>query len=554
MRSPSWLLATLLLKPALVVAGASVMVAGLRRHTAAARHAVWAGAIIVSLALPLLSAALPPLRVPVPAALGQSLNEGGRRGTDASAAVKDLTPSDPARPSSNDGRFQRLWADGGSLGDSTGMMMFAAWVVVALLLAGRRVIAEIRVRQIVRDARSVSPRLARVVADVAQASGVHGRLQVRLSSETTSPAAAGVLRAVVLLPADAERWAESDLRPVLAHELGHVTRRDCLLNVFADVASIVYWCNPVLLLAVRQMRTESERACDNMVLRGGAHAETYADLLLRFAGGARLAGALPSAATAMTRPSQLESRLIAVLDPRVPRVPPSRWMTGALAGLSAVLAIPAAALTLRAAPLAAMEQMAGEPDRRADSVAAPASERLPLPAGAYAVSAGARLALAGPDSILATHMVAALGHQPAHEADLVRERAAWTLAQARDGRLVEPLLEALDARDWRVQSYAAWALGTARDARAVPQLVPLLGHPVWRLRAMAAYALRESRDPRAQVAMTAALTDDAWQVRVEAVKYFAALGGRAHAAHIRPRLNDRHVAVRLAAERAIAFP
>jgi HEAT repeat protein len=82
-------------------------------------------------------------------------------------------------------------------------------------------------------------------------------------------------------------------------------------------------------------------------------------------------------------------------------------------------------------------------------------------------------------------------------------------------------------------------------------LIPLLGDSVWRLRAMAAFALRHSLDPRAEAAMRSALNDPAWQVRVEAVEYFGGLGGSSMVARVRPRLDDRHVAVRLAAERAL---
>ena len=254
----------------------------------------------------------------------------------------------------------------------------------------------------------------------------------------------------------------------------------------------------------------------------------------------------------MARPSELESRLLAVLDARVTRTPLPRWTAAALSSVGLLVALPAAALTLQAAPFTAAVGTATEPDQRADSLAGQASERLPLQPDPYRVSPAARLALAGPDSILTSRMVAALAHTPQDEGDLVRERAAWTLSQARDGRLVDPLLEALGARDWRVQAYAAWALADARDPRAVPHLAPLVQHPVWRLRAMAAYALRELRDARSEDAMHAALTDAAWQVRLQAVEYFAALGGPGRSTRLRARLDDRHVAVRLAAERAIS--
>jgi HEAT repeat protein len=216
------------------------------------------------------------------------------------------------------------------------------------------------------------------------------------------------------------------------------------------------------------------------------------------------------------------------------------------------MAVPSAALTTQGRP--PLDQpTASEPDRLTDALARPFSERLPPPDSSR-VAAGSRAALAGPDSALARLLVGALDRTPEHEADLVAARAAWALAHERNGRLVEPLLQALGDRDWRVRSYAAWALAPARDSRAVPLLIPLLAHPVWRLRAMAAHALRESADPRAEPAMTAALTDRAWQVRVEAVGYVAALGGPEAARRLRPRLDDRHVAVRLAAGAALTTP
>jgi hypothetical protein len=158
-------------------------------------------------------------------------------------------------------------------------------------------------------------------------------------------------------------------------------------------------------------------------------------------------------------------------------------------------------------------------------LAKPDSERLPESSAPIDTA----LVLSGPDSALARRLIVASRHGPNGPSDLVRDRAAWALSQARDGRLVEPLLAALDARDWRVCAYAAWALAGTPDPRVIPRLIALLQHTVWRLRAMAAFAIRVSEDPRAEAAMTAALVDPAWQVREEAVEYFGAVGGVARA-------------------------
>jgi beta-lactamase regulating signal transducer with metallopeptidase domain len=515
----------LFLKPALVIAVAAAITVCLRRHSAAARHAVWAGAIVGTSCLPALGLVLPSLRIASPV-----------------TPVAALLPSNPVSLPMNEVATGPVGAAPlrnreGQATVPLARWILAAWILGALVLVARRVRAEVLVRGIVRRSRPASNQPA----------------HIRLSDEVTTPAVAGVLRPVILLPAAADSWPAADLTAVLAHEVGHIARRDGLLNLWADLTAAIYWCNPLVHVGVRRMRSESERACDDRVLAGGAEPEGYAHLLLELARTAGVTGqGLPVAATAMARPRELESRLLAVLDPRVRRHPPPRWMSAGLGGLAILVALPTAAITLRAAPLTAVQLRAPEPDRLDDSLADPGSERLPLPSGAYRLSPAGARALAGPDSVLARRLVAALDHEPVHAADLIRDRAAWALSQARDGVLVEPLLEALGADDWRVRSYAAWTLAIAHDARAVEPLIGLVGHPVWRLRAMAASALRTLGDPRAEATMTAALVDPAWQVRVEAVEYLAALGGPALTEKLRPRLNDRHVAVRLAAARAFS--
>jgi hypothetical protein len=61
---PAGLLAALFLKPLAVLGVAAAVTAGLRRHAAAARHAVWVGALLAILALPAMGLVLPPLPIP----------------------------------------------------------------------------------------------------------------------------------------------------------------------------------------------------------------------------------------------------------------------------------------------------------------------------------------------------------------------------------------------------------------------------------------------------------------------------------------------------------
>jgi hypothetical protein len=136
------------------------------------------------------------------------------------------------------------------------------------------------------------------------------------------PMAWGVARSVILLPSSANSWTVARRRAVLAHELAHVNRRDGLTQILVQLACSVYWFNPLVWFAERRMRVERERACDDYVLNLGTRPATYADHLLELARGVPNRATL--ATVSMAHPSQLETRLRAVLDPRLKRSKLSR--------------------------------------------------------------------------------------------------------------------------------------------------------------------------------------------------------------------------------------
>ena len=124
------------------------------------------------------------------------------------------------------------------------------------------------------------------------------------------------------MPADADAWPAERLRIVLLHELAHVKRRDCLTHMLAQISCALYWFNPLAWMAARHLRTERERACDDLVLAAGTRGPDYADQLLEIARvmrSGRFPALLAGASLAMAHRSQLEGRLMAILDPTVPR-------------------------------------------------------------------------------------------------------------------------------------------------------------------------------------------------------------------------------------------
>src|SRR5579872_734700 len=322
MRSQT-LLAAMAIKGTVVLGAAWLIGLLLRHRSAAARHLVWSGAFAALLLLPLLSVWLPALAVPLP----EPLVEAGpvfRTATSSTpvvpavAKVRPATPQ-PAPPRPLDWRWGLL-------------LLWTAGTAVSLvqLLAGA--LAAARVRRTAASFADIDLR------PLTQELGIRQPVALRCTRSGSMPMASGVFRPAVLLPADAAGWSAERRRMVLLHELAHVQRGDLPLHLLARTAWSLYWWHPLAWIGWREFLKERERAADDLVLNAGARASEYAGHLLEIARTARSQFVLAPAALAMARRSQLEGRLLAILDSGVNRQAPRRATIaiGALLALAAL--------------------------------------------------------------------------------------------------------------------------------------------------------------------------------------------------------------------------
>ncbi len=530
----------------------------LRPSSASLRHAVWATALGATLLLPVAGASLPALhvfRLPVSIwPFGAAAPAMPQASPSFRAMPAGLFPADAPLPGSPEPDRTPAWL---------WPLVAAIWAGGAACVGGRTVRAHLRARSLLRRATRIrSGPLPRLLGTLA-APDEPCPVALFESAEIGGPATVGIWRPVMVVPVSARSWNPGEARAVLAHELAHARRRDCLTHVLSRVACAAYWFNPLIWIAARRMAVERERACDDAVLDAGAIPTDYASLLVDLVrSGSGLAS--PASALALVRTGELEIRVRAILDPGLTRraCPP---FTRSVLGVSmAGMVFFSGSIGLEQAPdrAAGMPTDAAqvappvppgtslEPDRRADSLSTALSERLPLVDVSYAVRRS-RAAEAGPDSGFVRVLRGALGRISRGPADLVRERAVWALSQVERGRLTEPLLEHLRHADWRVRCYAAWALAQSSDLRAVAPLTEQLEDPNWRVRAMASFALLAIGDRGAWTDMLKRLDDEAWQVRVNVVAFAGLFEDEQARSALRAGLADSHAAVRGAAEDAI---
>jgi TonB family protein len=321
------------LKSAAVLAAAWLGAAVLRNRSAASRHLVWTAAFAALLALPFLAISLPPLRVASPLPLPNVVFQTTATSTatadpSETRALHTLGVALPVQPAP-----RRL---------DLSFWLMAIWMVGAAAAFLQMLVAMISIARVRRNARAFLDSDAEALSE---AVGLRHSVELLETSRGSMPMTFGLLRPAVFMPSDAAAWTAERRRVVLLHELAHVRRGDVVTHLLARTAMSFYWWNPLAWTAWRSFLKERERATDDLVLSAGARASEYAGHLLEVAQQMQSSGAIGWAAVAMARPSQLEGRLLAILDARVNRKAPGR-IAAALAALLAVAIV---------APLAAVQ-------------------------------------------------------------------------------------------------------------------------------------------------------------------------------------------------------
>ena len=164
------------------------------------------------------------------------------------------------------------------------MVLFLVWGLGFAGFLVRMGLAVLSIRAIKKGARDLgfSP-MAESAADIAS------RLKVRMpqlfaSHRVSTPFAAGAIRPTVFLPEDFTDWVNPEQeRLVLAHELVHISRHDCLWAVLARFGCALCWPNPLIWIARSQLERASEELCDRVVSNQTEEAENYAEMLVSFA-------------------------------------------------------------------------------------------------------------------------------------------------------------------------------------------------------------------------------------------------------------------------------
>jgi bla regulator protein blaR1 len=289
---------------ATVVLGLALVAVRTARHArASVRHIVLASAFGVLVALPAVGRLLPPVAVSVP----------------VTAASVAITPRmfvvDPAPATHLPPVLDVRRAAARVSPDRIATWLRSAWIAFAVVLLVPVAVVLWRL-YLLRRGGLPWVKGEPLLRTLAAQAGVRRSIHLLLHEQIAAPLTLGWARPAIVLPVDADEWTDADIRRAIVHELEHVRRGDWPMQLAARIVCAVYWFHPLVWIAWRHLCLESERACDDAVLRS-AERTAYAEQLVMLA--SRLSRGAMRPMLSMASRSDLSARIGAVLDSRQPR-------------------------------------------------------------------------------------------------------------------------------------------------------------------------------------------------------------------------------------------
>ena len=310
----------------IVLAVGLVVVALLKSRSAETRHWVLSAAVVGACLAPLAGMVTQAWHFsPLPPAWQVSRwSEPEFGGVEPAAGPANLATRAPMAGGSSVVQVESPWVQPMSVtpGLGTRLVRMAFWVwglgagvSLVLLLLGLA-----RLRSMTKtSARIRSGQWYALAEELSTAAGLGRRVTLFQSEHPALLMTWGCLHPRVMLPAPARDWSAERIRIVLGHELAHIRRGDWAIQLVAECLRITFWFNPLAWVVCARLRHESELACDDSVLRQGVEGTTYAIHLLALARVVTEQKRVWLPAPAVARPTNLERRVAAMLNPRLNR-------------------------------------------------------------------------------------------------------------------------------------------------------------------------------------------------------------------------------------------
>jgi len=315
-------IAEISLKVGLICGIAGVATLLMRRFSAYARKMIWVAALAGLVLMPVMAAFTPVWNLSIIPGLGEPSgaysieNPGAESGKEMTAGPdrSDRLSSTTAGTAAGFDVGNIHWSEALLISWALGVVVMSIWFLLMKIV----------IRSVERSAVPAEGRLRDEAERLSSRMGLRHDVRLLLSDRLRTAITTGVIKPTVILPSSSAEWSNERARLVLSHELAHVKRRDGWIELFAHVATTIHWFNPLVWIAVKQLRIERERDCDNAVLNSGARPSEYASLLMEIAADLGSAARPAWEVVTISQGSNLKDRLLCILNPSINRSTRSR--------------------------------------------------------------------------------------------------------------------------------------------------------------------------------------------------------------------------------------
>ena len=151
----------------------------------------------------------------------------------------------------------------------TGYILLGIWIVGMLAMMILVIKSSLRLRTIKKSALPLqNSEVRRLYNKCLNEMKITRNIPVYSTAFLKSPIIVGFLKPCIYLPIHLiSDYHESDMRYMLLHELQHYRHKDAIANYLMNFAGVLYWFNPFVWFALREMRNDREVACDTSVLK-----------------------------------------------------------------------------------------------------------------------------------------------------------------------------------------------------------------------------------------------------------------------------------------------
>ena len=168
------------------------------------------------------------------------------------------------------------------------------WAAGVAVFSLRPIGSWLRIYTLRRSGTQPETWIAELGSGVAKRMGMTRAFRILNSAMADTPAVAGWLRPVILLPAaTVAGLTVEQLETILAHEIAHIRRHDYLVNLLQVLVETLLFYHPAVWWVSARIRRERELCCDDEVVRLTSDKLCYARALTRLE---KLRGASPALA------------------------------------------------------------------------------------------------------------------------------------------------------------------------------------------------------------------------------------------------------------------